>query len=66
MNPWLTWIYHYGVGGAVAGATLVFAWKAGAINFRRKLDRRLVLALAGGCAGFGLIHALWTWRVLAR
>ena len=65
MSPWIPWLYHYAVGGAVAGATLFIAWKAGAISLSRRLDRRLLAALVGGYVGFALIHALWIAGVLS-
>lgn len=65
MSIWYSWLYHYGVGGAMAAASLIFFLRCGALKLSRPGDRRLVWALAGGLVAFAAAHALWIGLVLA-
>jgi hypothetical protein len=64
-EAWFTFFYQYLIGGAIAGSTLVFAVKTGAIDFKQNVERRLVYALFAGLFAFSVIHGVWTHVVLS-
>ncbi len=59
MNPWISWLYVYGVGGLVFLASVAVALRAGAVRPGHRPDRLLLGALAGGLLVFMAIHAAW-------
>ena len=59
MNPWLSWLYHYGVGGLLFAGSLALASFSGAFDLKRRYDRRLVAVLVGGLLTWMSWHALW-------
>ncbi len=59
MSPWIPWLYHYGVGGVVFLACIAIACRSGAVRFRHRPDRLLVIALFAGLVAFMTIHAVW-------
>ena len=63
MEPWIPFLYVYGVGGIVFVASLVGGYVAGAIDLRRPSDRRTLAALIGGLLLFASIHASWITMV---
>ena len=52
MNPWLCWFYHYGVGGILFVFSIILALRTGALRLNHLPERRLLIALVMGLAGF--------------
>lgn len=59
MEQWLTYLYHYGVGGLAFTATLVAMHRSGAMRMERPSDRTAVVGLISGLVLFMLGHAIW-------
>lgn len=59
MSIWSSWLYHYGIGGAVAVASLAMLTWAGAIRLGDSHHRWIVLLLVGGLVAFAAAHAAW-------
>ena len=64
MNAWLSWLYHYGLGGILFLASVALAIHCGALVLRRRRDRRLLIILCAGLLSWMGLHALWIARVL--
>ena len=62
MEAWMSWAYHYGVGGLVFAGSLILATRAGALRLEHPPHRRLLLTLIGGLLATMAIHALWIAR----
>ncbi len=62
-DAWLPWMYQYGVGGLLTGATLILSLKTGALDLDRKGDKRLMRFLLLGYFGFCALHAIWIFGV---
>ena len=59
MDAWMSWCYHYGLGGVLFLASIALALRSGALQLRRRDDRRLLLALAAGLVTWMAGHAIW-------
>ena len=66
MDPWLPWLYHYGIGSLFFVGTLLWLWRAGAVRPDRPADRWGILALGGGLVLFALGHMSWIAWVAGR
>ena len=65
MEAWPQWFYNYGVGGVFFLATLITAFRTGAMRWERTLDRRLLFSIIAGLLIFMTVHAAWiavVWR----
>lgn len=58
-SPWLSWLYHYGVGGMLFVAGLVLAFRTGAARWSLWTDRWLALVLIAGITLAAAVHAGW-------
>ena len=65
MDAWLSWSYHYGLGGLLFIASISLAIGCGALHPRRVDDRRLLVVLVAGLLIWMGVHALWIFRVSA-
>ena len=59
MSPWLPWFYQYGVGGTLFVVTLTIAVRSGALDLKRRHDRKLTAFMATALVGFAALHAIW-------
>ena len=59
MNPWIPWMYQYGVGGLAVLFTIFMLIRLKALNFKRAGDRHLLIALISGYFLFLTGHGLW-------
>lgn len=54
---WLSWLYHYGIGAALALGTVWVLARQGALAGGQ--ERRLAGQLMLGLASFAALHAVW-------
>jgi hypothetical protein len=65
MSPWITWLYHYGIGGTVFVASVILLISSGALRLDRTWDRRLLMSLSAGLLAFMALHGVWIALVIA-
>lgn len=58
-DPWLPWLYVYGVGGLFFVGSMLVAIQTRAIRWDHPPERRLFLGLVGGLLLFMTVHAAW-------
>jgi hypothetical protein len=58
-EPWLPWLYQYGVGGAVFFGTIALVLSSGALPLTVRANRLILGALVLGYFALATIHGLW-------
>ena len=63
-SPWLSWLYYYGVGGALFVGSTALSLRAGAARWSLWTDRRLLIVLIVGTVAWAGLHAAWiSWAI---
>lgn len=58
-DPWICWLYFYGVGFSLVAASVFVVLKSGAAEWTLWTDRRLLLVLILSMLAIAVIHAAW-------
>lgn len=58
-DPWLAWLYQYGIGGGLFALSLVVLFRVGAVRWRNLKNRIVVAMMVTGLLLFAAIHATW-------
>ena len=58
-EPWLAWLYQYGIGGGIFALSLILLFRTGAVRRHHLKSRIVVLTMVAGLTIFAAIHAIW-------
>lgn len=58
-DPWLAWLYQYGIGGGLFALSLMVLFRAGAVRWHNLKNRIVVFMMITGLVLFAAFHAAW-------
>lgn len=65
MQHWSSFLYLYGVGGAIFGTGLFLGIRKRVLRLERRSDRRLLAGIVGAYVFYFLLQGAWNLAVLS-
>ena len=61
MDAWVPYLYQYGISAVLVAGVVAAALRAGALDLKRRDDRRTLWVVAGGLLSYAALIALWIY-----